>query len=157
MGCYWVYYCIDGSDKVVGVKMDSMALKNQLIEHEGLRLRPYKCTAGKLTIGCGRNIEDVGISEEEAMYMLQNDVNVCLNDLCGIFPEFGSYPENIQRVLTDMRFQFGSKGFRGFRMMIRAVENKDWQEMIRQMKDSAWYGQTPNRANNLIRMVKAVA
>ena len=34
-----------------------------LQRHEGLRLKPYKCTAGKVSIGYGRNLEDVGISE----------------------------------------------------------------------------------------------
>lgn len=31
-------------------------IKEQLVRHEGLRLRPYRCTAGKLTIGIGRNL-----------------------------------------------------------------------------------------------------
>jgi GH24 family phage-related lysozyme (muramidase) len=29
----------------------------QLTRHEGLRLKPYLCPAGKLTIGIGRNLE----------------------------------------------------------------------------------------------------
>jgi lysozyme len=136
--------------------MDYVKIRKQLIEHEGMRLKPYKCPAGKLTIGIGRNIEDKGITEAEAFELLFNDVNECIGDLWGIFPWFDKYPENIQLVLVDMRFQLGSKGFRGFRLMIRAVENMDWPEMIRQMRDSAWYGQTPNRANNLIRLVQKV-
>ena len=32
-------------------------MKEQLLRHEGLRLKPYRCTAGKLTIGIGRNLE----------------------------------------------------------------------------------------------------
>jgi lysozyme len=39
-------------------------LKQQLIDHEGMRLRPYRCTSKKLTIGVGRNLDDVGISRE---------------------------------------------------------------------------------------------
>ncbi len=31
-------------------------IKAQLVRHEGLRLKPYRCTAGKLTIGIGRNL-----------------------------------------------------------------------------------------------------
>ncbi|MGD9825769.1 glycoside hydrolase family protein [Desulfobacter sp.] len=136
--------------------MNITEIKKQLINHEGLRLKPYRCTAGKLTIGVGRNIEDVGISEDEAMMMLGNDIDACVDDLRGMFPDFYLLPENIQYVLVDMRFQLGPKRFRGFRMMIRAVENKDWPEMRRQMKDSAWYAQTQGRANTLIRMVKNV-
>ena len=45
-------------------------LVNQLMRQEGLRLKPYKCTGDKLTIGYGRNLEDRGITESEAMAML---------------------------------------------------------------------------------------
>src|SRR5690606_41754285 len=41
------------------------SLKDQLILHEGLRLRVYTCPANKKTIGVGRNLEDVGLSPEE--------------------------------------------------------------------------------------------
>ena len=50
------------------------SVATQLKEDEGLRLKPYRCTAKKLTIGYGRNIEDVGITEEEANHLLLNDI-----------------------------------------------------------------------------------
>ena len=59
-------------------EMNYTKIKDQLIKHEGLRLKPYKCTAGKMTIGVGRNLDDVGISEQEALDMLFNDVGKCL-------------------------------------------------------------------------------
>ena len=61
----------------------------RLIVHEGLRLKPYKCPAGYLTIGVGRNVETNPITEEEkkvvgdwergitengAKYLLKNDI-----------------------------------------------------------------------------------
>ena len=49
-------------------------LERLLIYHEGLRLGVYRCPAGKLTIGVGRNLEDRGITEEEAYYLLRNDI-----------------------------------------------------------------------------------
>ncbi|WP_320040782.1 glycoside hydrolase family protein [uncultured Desulfobacter sp.] len=134
--------------------MDFVAVRKMLIEDEGLRLKPYKCTAGKLTIGVGRNIEDKGISENEAVFLLGNDISECVDDLISLFNNFLQMPENIQHVLINMRFQLGPRGFRGFRMMIKAAKSADWPEMIRQMKDSSWYVQTPNRANNLISMVE---
>ena len=134
--------------------MNYTKIKDQLIKHEGLRLKPYKCTAGKLTIGVGRNLDDVGISEQEALDMLFNDVGKCLSDLREIFRQFDQLPENIQLVLVDMRFQLGPSRFRAFKAMIRAVNGLDWDEMARQMKASAWYLQVKNRADNLIEMVK---
>ena len=32
-------------------------IKAQLVRHEGLRLKPYRCSAGRLTIGIGRNLD----------------------------------------------------------------------------------------------------
>lgn len=49
-------------------------LKDMLIRHEGLKLKPYRDTVGKLTIGAGRNLNDLGISEREAMFLLDNDI-----------------------------------------------------------------------------------
>ena len=46
----------------------------QLKRHESLELKPYKCTSGKLTIGVGRNLEDIGITEQEAELLLLNDI-----------------------------------------------------------------------------------
>jgi GH24 family phage-related lysozyme (muramidase) len=42
-------------------------LKEPLILHEGLWLKPYHCSAKKFTIGVGRNLDGVGITEEEAL------------------------------------------------------------------------------------------
>ena len=55
--------------------MDRQLLRSQLERHEGLRLKPYRDTVGKLTVGYGRNLEDVGISRDEADFMLDNDID----------------------------------------------------------------------------------
>ena len=47
----------------------------QLALHEGLRLKPYKCTSGALTIGYGRNLDARGITEAEAEMMLSHDID----------------------------------------------------------------------------------
>jgi lysozyme len=56
----------------------------QLTTHEGLRLKPYLCPAGKLTIGIGRNLEGKGITKQEAVMLLENDIQECLDDLTDI-------------------------------------------------------------------------
>ena len=94
-------------------------IEKQLIKHEGLRLKPYKCPAGRLTLGIGRNLDDKGITEKEALYLLKNDIVECMNDLDIIFlDQFNTWPDNIQMALIDMRFQLGGKGFRKFKRMI---------------------------------------
>jgi len=129
--------------------------KALLLLHEDIKLMPYKCTSGRLTIGIGRNLEDNGISTSEAFMMLENDILACQTDLSFlIFPhQFYDFPENIQLVLIDMRFQLGGRGFRAFKKMIFAFQNLDYTEAIEQMKDSKWYGQVKTRADHLIKMV----
>ena len=47
-----------------------MSEKNQLIRDEGIRLKPYKCTSGKITIGVGRNLEGNPLKDFEVMRLL---------------------------------------------------------------------------------------
>lgn len=129
-----------------------------LIRQEGCKLFPYKCTAGKLTIGVGRNLEDCGISEKEAFYLLNEDIKACHDDLdLYFFPhQFDMFPEQVQNVLMSMRFQLGHDGFKGFKKMIFAFKDENYHEATMQMKYSKWYRQTPNRAEELISMIEKV-
>ena len=58
------------------MKYDINSFEDQLIDHEGLELKPYHCTADKLTIGVGRNIQDRGITEDEARYLLRTTLRL---------------------------------------------------------------------------------
>jgi lysozyme len=134
-------------------------MKQQLIQHEGIRLKPYRCSADKLTIGIGRNLEAKGITLDEAHFLLECDIQECVLDLVmgeGLFPDFYDLPEELQRVLVDMRFNLGSAGFRSFSRMIEAVKCRDWQAMKREMMESRWYGQVGGRGANLVEMVEEV-
>lgn len=42
-----------------------MTLRDRVKLAEGLSLTPYVCPAGKLSIGWGRNLEDVGLTDDE--------------------------------------------------------------------------------------------
>ena len=131
-------------------------LVDQIIEHEGLKLKPYHCPAGKLTIGVGRNLEDKGISQKEAVFLLKNDIDECIADLEGLFKEkFDSFPEQVKMVLIDMRFNLGATGFRSFRKMIKAVNESDFDKASKEMKDSNWYSQVGKRAETLVEMMKS--
>jgi len=129
--------------------MDMKKLNAQLIDHEGLHLKPYRYTAGKLTIGVGRNLDDVGISEKEAMFILNNDIEDCLKDVLEIFPNFSTLSNNRQMAIVDMRFNLGPSTFRKFKKLITAVKHEDWDAVGSSMKNSRWYGQVGNRAIKL--------
>ena len=78
-------------------------IKAQLVRHEGLRLKPYRCTAGRLTIGIGRNLDDRGISQKEAYTMLERDIQDCEQWLIDKIPEiYNKLDEVRQSVLLNM-------------------------------------------------------
>ena len=126
-----------------------MNLKAMLKKHEGFRGKPYRCTADKLTIGYGRNLDDVGITKEEAEYLLDNDIEQATFDALSIFPLLKSYSETRQAVLINMVFNLGKTRFRGFKNFIKAVKSEDWERAAVEMEDSLWYKQVGKRAKEL--------
>ena len=82
----------------------SNKLIRQLKRHEGMRLKPYKCTAGKFTIGVGRNLDDVGISEDEAETLLRHDIITATRQLLNAFPWMGTL--NDARIAAMINFTF---------------------------------------------------
>jgi lysozyme len=139
-----------------GRRMDRDKIREMIKEHEGFSSTPYMDTEGNLTIGYGRNLEGKGVSQHEAEYLLNGDINDCLYDLMMIFGRFYDFPEDVQHVLVDMRFNLGPGGFRSFKLMISALKDWQFEEAAKEMKDSKWYEQVPNRAKKLVKMMEAV-
>jgi len=131
------------------MKYDMTSLEDQLIDHEGLELKPYRCTAEKLTIGVGRNIEDRGITEDEARYLLKNDIKIVEDELLERKPEVAGLDSVRQRVLVDMGFNVGLPILMKFQNMWAAIEEEDWEEASAQMMDSRWAKQVGRRAERL--------
>ncbi|WP_346839811.1 glycoside hydrolase family protein [Microbulbifer sp. SAOS-129_SWC] len=133
--------------------MDTELLAQELERDEDLRLRPYRCTAEKLSIGVGRNLDDVGITEDEARYLLANDIRRTLAD-CETIPTFHRLSGVRQRVIANMVFNLGLGRFLGFRKMLAALEVCDWAEAAAQMLDSKWARQVGARAERLAEMMR---
>ena len=124
-----------GSDGVLMSK-----LSKQLIRHEGLRLTPYKDSLGHLTIGIGRNLEN-GITQAEAMMMLEHDISVAEMELRRAWPALfqTEHLDEVRRdAMINLCFNLGISRLRGFKKMIAALEARDWHEAARQAKDSKW-------------------
>lgn len=132
--------------------IDSM--REQLVIHEGLRLKPYKCTAGKLTIGIGRNIEDNGISMEEAYMMLDNDIARVESELIARFPWFCDLTPIRQGVVIDMVFNLGISRFLKFKKTIAAIGSGNYKTAAKEMLDSDWAKQVGNRAMTLAKQME---
>lgn len=133
--------------------MDLWRLKETLIRHEALRLKPYLCSEGKMTIGVGRNIEDNGIRQNEAMFMLDNDIKETVDQL-EKFEWFNGLTDVRKEVLVNLHFNIGHYSFLGFRNMIAAIKNGNFERAAEEMKDSKWYRQVGSRAVELCEAMK---
>jgi lysozyme len=131
-----------------------MTLKEMLILHEGLKLKPYRCPAGKLTIGVGRNLEDTGITEAEAMMLLDADVARCRAQLESCYKWFPELNETRQNVVISMVFNMGLARFNMFKKLIAAIDAENWDQAGEEMLASKWATQVGNRAILLSRMMK---
>jgi lysozyme len=120
-----------------------------LVLHEGLRLRPYRCTAGKLTIGVGRNLDDNGITQAEAFALLENDIIAVEADLDRTWPWWRQMTDPRQQVLADMCFNLGVNRLGGFVNTIAAMKRGDYEAAADGMLASLWASQVGRRAQRL--------
>lgn len=133
-----------------------MNLLGLLIQEEGLRLKPYRCTAGRLTLGIGRNLDDKGISRDEAEYLCRNDIrdaeDVAIKTFGG--SEWAQWPEPRRAAIASMIFQLGEGGFKGFRATIQCLKEHRWDDAAANMLRSKWHEQTPARARRAASMIQ---
>jgi len=121
---------------------------------EGVRHFPYKCSEGKTTIGVGRNLEDVGLSPDEINYIYKNDEKRAIEGAESLIAKFRWLSDNQKIALVSMVFQMGTTGVSKFKNMIAAIDSGNFKEASKQMLDSKWSRQTPERAKRLAEMMK---
>ena len=121
-------------------------LVQQVKRHEGFRSKPYLCTAGKTTIGFGRNLDDVGITEGEASFLLRNDLSHAYRDLITNHPWADELTAPRKEAFINMVFNLGINRFNQFKKMLAAAEREQWDECAVQALDSRWAKQVGKRA-----------
>lgn len=136
---------IDGDSHLVGM----------LIRHEGMRLRAYQCTAGKITVGVGRNLEDVGLTEEEALILLRNDIHRARREVSQAFDWFYRLNDVRQEVILSMVINLGITKFRGFTKLHGALSARNWEKAACEMQSSLWAAQVKGRAVELAQMMRS--
>jgi len=145
-------------------------LIEKLIAHEGLRLEVYQDTLGINTIGIGRNLDDRGISKDEldwmdyptiehvfsdgiteadAMYLAQNDVQIVEEELLRAHPCVEDLDAVRQLVLVDMAFNMGVPRLCKFKLMWNAIHEGNFEAAAREMLESRWATQVKGRATKL--------
>ena len=113
-------------------------LIEQLKIHEGLRLKPYQCTAGKWTICYGRNLEDNGITKFEAEQLLTHDVSGIIMQLSEAIDGWHCLNEARKAVLVNMAFNMGVNGLMKFKKTLGYVRLKMYKDAGVEMMDSKW-------------------
>lgn len=134
--------------------MNYDTLKAQLITDEGMRLRPYKDSVGKLTIGVGRNLDDVGISRAEADILLNNDIQVATHDLDRTLSWWRGMSDVRQNVIINMCFNMGIAKLMEFRKALAAMQAGNYGEAAAEMKNSEWYEEVGGRAIRLCSLME---
>jgi GH24 family phage-related lysozyme (muramidase) len=146
--------------------MDQEKIIFLLSDHEGVKLKVYDdytskelkagdVLVGHPTIGIGRNVakDGLGISQEEAEFMLMNDIS-------RVKEEIKNFPiEHLNEVRTaiiiDMAFNMGITRFNPtmWKKTFQAIVNEDWQKATTEMLDSNWARQTKRRSARLSQMM----
>jgi lysozyme len=123
-------------------------LIDQLIRDEGIRLKPYRDSVGKLTIGVGRNLDDVGITKEEAVFLLHNDIRNSELYLSKWLPWTSNVDPIRRAVLVNMLFNMGG-GILSFKHMLALVQEGKYEDAADAMLNSKWAEQVGPRAARL--------
>lgn len=147
-------------------------LKDDLIRDEGLKLKRYKCPAGKDTIGVGRNLEDKGLSAEEArvigssypetisfsqaMMLLDNDIEEYSELVFKNLPWSRYADQRVKDVLINMCFNLGMGGLLKFKNFLRTLREELYLEAADHLKDSRWFSQVGDRAKRIVATLESM-
>ena len=131
-------------------------IEEYIKKNEGLRLRPYRCSEGKLTIGYGRNLDSMkptttrvkSVTKKKANAMFSEDLGTAINALRKTFdPKYlSTLSSDRATVLIDMMFNLGETRFKEFKKMIKAVNTKNFDKAGDEIMDSKYAKQVPGRA-----------
>lgn len=128
-------------------------LVEMLRRHEGVRHKPYRDSVGKLTIGVGRNLDDVGLSDDEIDYLLQNDIRRAREDARQL-PYFFELNGVRRMVIVNMVFNMGLPTVEQFQAMGAALKRGDYGTAADEMLDSKWARQVGSRADELAEIMR---
>jgi lysozyme len=130
------------------------SLRDRIARHEGFRSRPYKDSLGFLTIGYGRCLDIKGISQDEGLYLLDDDIGEATDELIGALGWTEQLDAVRRGVLVEMVFQLGLGGVLAFKHMLAAAQQGVWDRAADEMLSSEWAKQTPARAQELANIMR---
>ena len=116
---------------------------------EGFRDRVYKDTLGIDTIGYGFAIKDLVLDEDISEMILERKLEALIERVNKRFDFVECLPEEAQEVIYEMCYQLGVTGVSKFKKTLAYLAHHEFKLASKEMLDSKWARQTPNRANKL--------
>lgn len=144
-------------------------LLNRFIREEGLKLQPYICPAGYLTIGIGHNLQtnpltaeekkvcgdyNQGITRNAAVMIFRNDIKKLDQQLYKYISFYGWLDDERQYALLDMAFNMGLVGLLQFRKMLYSMEIGDYRGAAKEVLNSKYAKDVPNRAKRMAKIIE---
>ena len=141
----------------------------RLCIHEGIRLEPYKCPAGYLTIGVGRNLDTNPITEEEkkvvgdwrhgitknaAFYLLRNDIARVEKECKKNIGFWRNLDDERQYALLDMAFNLGIKGLLQFKKMLSDMAIGNYRGAAKECLNSKYARDVGKRAERIAKTIE---
>lgn len=124
-------------------------------KHEGLRLKPYTDSVGKLTIGYGHNLSDNGITLEIATAILKADIDIAMTDARSVLKDtYWTLSQDRQWVIINMIFNLGKTRFATFKKLIAALKGTNYTKAAEEMLNSKWAKQVGPRAIELAEIMR---
>lgn len=140
-----------------------------LKKHEGFRSKCYKCTAGKLTVGYGYNLEanplnltqamineiiKKGVTKEYAENLLKMMVIDITKTLQARVEGFEKLDEARRWVLINMAYNLGIGGLLKFKNTLLLIRNGKYEQAAAGMLNSLWAKQVKGRASELAKIMR---
>lgn len=131
----------------------ALQMRASIKRHEDLRKKVYPDSKGIPTLGWGRNVRDVGISESEAEILLSNDIFNATADLYHFLPWTQQLEDVRKAVLIEMTFNMGIEKLLGFKNFLADVKANNWESAEKNGLDSLWAKKVGNRADDLMHVL----
>jgi len=134
-------------------------LTAQIIKHEGIvkkgsRHVVYNDSKGIPTIGHGRNLQDTGLSDREAAFLLQNDIRevheYCMNNL-NYYPALDSVRKN---VIIELIFNMGPTTWDDFQPTQAHIAAGEYEDAAQHLAAAKWAKDVKSRAFPIIQMMR---
>ena len=135
----------------------SEKLLEMIKRHEGVEKHCYRCSAGYLTIGVGRNVDPedgLGLTDDEVDYLLNNDIVRVVKELGGEYRWFTDLNDARRDAMIDICFNLGATRLRLFKNALSAMSEEDYDTAADEFLNSRWAEQVKGRATELAEMIR---